>query len=170
MAESRSETESEDEDAREPQPKRQPHGKWRKRIDFKKNLRPDDSDPIPLDHPELEGASEFDMWQKCVPVSLFEEIARQTNLYATRDRNRRNFSVAPGDLARFFSVLLLSGYHCFPRRLTTGRTSLTSARPLYLTPCLGIPSRPSNQSFTLPTTRTFPAATRLRKSSHYMLP
>ena len=115
MEESCSETESEDEDAREPQPKRQPHGKWRKRIDFKKNLRPDDSDPIPLDHPEIEGASEFDMWQKFVPVSLFEEIARQTNLYATRDRNRRNFSVAPGDLARFFGVLLLSGYHRLPQ-------------------------------------------------------
>ena len=61
VGESCSETESEDEDAREPPPKRQQHGKWRKRIDFKKNLRPDDSDPIQLDNLELEGASEFEM-------------------------------------------------------------------------------------------------------------
>ena len=47
---------------------------------------------------------------------LFEEIAPQTNLYTTRDRNRRNFSVAPGDLARFFGVLLLSGYHRLPQK------------------------------------------------------
>ena len=46
--------------------------------------------------------------ERFVPVGIFEEIAKQTNLYANRDKNNDKFSVTPADLAQFLGVWLQS--------------------------------------------------------------
>ena len=46
---------------------------------------------------------------------MLNDIVLQTNLYAQRDKNSPDFSVSDGDLHKFLGIILLSGYHSFPR-------------------------------------------------------
>ena len=99
-------------DATEPCAKCRPvGGQWRKKTEFIEQLEGEDCTPVLLEFPELDGESEFELWKRFVPVGIFEEIAKQTNLYANRDKNNDKFSVTPADLAQFLGVLLLFGYN-----------------------------------------------------------
>ena len=103
-------------DATEPCAKRRPvGGQWRKKTEFIEKLEGEDCTPVLLKFPELDGESEFQLWKRFVPVGIFEEIAKQTTLYANRDKNNDMFSVTPADLAQILGVLLLSGYNLLPR-------------------------------------------------------
>ena len=111
-----SDIEGSDVDATEPCAKRRPvGGQWRKKTEFIEQLEGEDRTPVLLEFPELDGESEFELWKRFVPVGIFEEIAKQTNLYANRDKNNDKFSVTPADFAQFLGVLLLSGYNRLPR-------------------------------------------------------
>lgn len=95
--------------------KRPMSGQWRKRTTFTDELDGEELTPILAEYPELDGLSEFEIWQKICPPELIDEVIQQTKLFANRDKNMANFSISRTELARFFGILLLSGYHRVPK-------------------------------------------------------
>ena len=84
----------------------------------------EDCNRVLVEYPELALESEFSLWQYFCKLYLITAIADQTNLYANRNKNKPHFFVTPAELAKFFGILLLSGYNSLERPII-GRTSLT---------------------------------------------
>ena len=119
LEESCSESESDNQDGSdddvEPPPKRPMSGQWRKRTTFTEDLDSEELTPILIEYPELDGLTQFLLWQKFCPPEVIDEIVHQTELYANRDKNMPNFSMSRTELARFLGIILLSGYHRVPK-------------------------------------------------------
>ena len=113
-----SESDDEEQQPEEPAPKR-PNaprgGQWRKRSGFTTVLVSEDCNPVLVEYPELALESEFSLWQDFCTLDLITAIADQTNLYANRDKSKPHFFVTPAQLAKFFGILLMSGYNSLPR-------------------------------------------------------
>ena len=59
-------------------------------------------------------SSALDLWRGIYTPALMEEIVDHTLLYASRDKNDREFHMVEQDLERFLGIMLLSGYHTLP--------------------------------------------------------
>ena len=89
--------------------------KWKKNVKFKKPLSQESQpDSIANSHQELIVMSPFELWKQIFDERILDLLFQQTVLYATRDRNEKDFIVDRNEICRFIGILLLSGYHSLP--------------------------------------------------------
>ena len=81
--------------------------KWRKREEMPLGAH---SQPSKFSG-DFAGKDIYDIFQQFFTEEMIEHIVEQTNLYAVRDKNCKNFSVDGDDIRKFLGLLLISGYH-----------------------------------------------------------
>ena len=66
------------------------------------------------DYPKLTLKSLFKLWRDFMTDILTQNILEQILLYARCDKSNVNFDLHKAELLRFFSIIILSGYHKLP--------------------------------------------------------
>jgi len=88
---------------------------WKKQSKFTTPLVQDSRPQNVADsHQELIALSPFQLWQQLFDEATMNLLVEQTLLYATRDRNEKDFVVDRNEICRLLGILLLSGYHSLP--------------------------------------------------------
>lgn len=92
--------------------------KWRKNATFSEPLS-QDSQPrkVANTHQELITMSPFELWKQIFDERMMDLIFQQTLLYATRDKNEKDFILDRNEIYRFLGILLISGYHSLPNEI-----------------------------------------------------
>lgn len=88
---------------------------WKKNTKFTEPLlRGPQPQSLADSHQELIVMSPFELWQQIFDDTTMNLLVEQTVLYATRDRNEKDFLVDRNEICRLLGILLLSGYHSLP--------------------------------------------------------
>ena len=66
------------------------------------------------EHQELIVMTPYELWQQLFDDAIMDLRVDQTMLYATRDRNEKDFVVDRNEICRVLGIVLLSGYHSLP--------------------------------------------------------
>jgi len=86
--------------------------RWRKHINFTKNIFKENSPPkLSQSLPDLVESSPYDIWQLFFPEDVVVYLHHQTVLYARRDRNDSSFDMSIKEMRCFLGILVFSGYH-----------------------------------------------------------
>ena len=63
---------------------------------------------------EFEEKTPYEIWKSIFLTEILKDIVLQTNLYANKDKNNKNFKVLEYEMQKFLEIILLSGYHIAP--------------------------------------------------------
>jgi len=89
--------------------------KWTKSAKFSKEISIETMPNITDNFPMLTTLSPFALWSLIFDHKMITEIVKQSNLYANRDKNDKQFSVTNEEVSKLLGIILLSGYHSLPR-------------------------------------------------------
>jgi len=99
----------------EKKPKKNWLAKWKKSGVFSRPLPESEVNLLVNDHPELIGKSPSELFELFFDQEMFQHLVTQFELYARRDKNKQTFSTTVVEIRQFIGLILLSGYHRFPK-------------------------------------------------------
>ena len=80
---------------------------------------------------DFAGKDIYDIFEQFFTDEMIEHIVEQTNLYAVRDKNCKNFNVDGDEIRKFLGLLLISGYHNVPSENDYWSTSEDLEIPIF---------------------------------------
>ncbi|XP_042218742.1 piggyBac transposable element-derived protein 3-like [Homarus americanus] len=85
-------------------------GRWRKKenVSFGPHSIPPSVTDVHL------GKEMFEIFKLFFTDEIISHLTEQTNLYAHREKNNKDFCVDENDMMKFLGLLLISGYHSVP--------------------------------------------------------
>ena len=63
----------------------------------------------------IEGLTPYESWSCLFTDAMFDNLVKQTQLYANRDNGNHNFYLTRSDIYQFIGILLFSRYHKVPK-------------------------------------------------------
>jgi hypothetical protein len=140
---------------------------WKKSTSFS-NTFPQDSSITPLSdqYTELIPLQPVDLFYKIFPKNYLEFLASMTQLYAAQ--KGEEFRATKEDIAQFFGLLLLSGYHTVPTEDMYWGTGEDIAVPIVATVMCRQKFRDLKKYFHVMDNTTLKEGNKLEKLLHYM--
>ena len=128
VSSSDSDTDVEVEEKSEPKRKRMRGGMWKKTEDRELQELPEVLEKIGGEHMEK---SEYEIFSLFFGDDVMEEIMKQTELYAQREKNDPSFATSIDEVRQFLGILLLSGYHVLPAENDYWSTAEDLCAPIF---------------------------------------
>lgn len=102
-------------------------GRWRKKENI--SLGPHS---IPSGFGDVHlGKDMFEIYKLFFTDEMISHLTQQTNLYAQRDKNDKNFSIDEDEMMKFLGLLIISGYHSVPAENDYWSTSEDLEIPIF---------------------------------------
>ena len=94
-------------------------------------LGPHSTSPFSDEMLEHAGKEPIEIFDLFFTPGMVEHITMQTNLYASRDKNDKKFTIDQDEMRKFLGLLLISGYHKLPRENEYWSTGISRECPVF---------------------------------------